>query len=325
VLRCRLQDGSATDVIGWADVIDASHVWVRDRDGQLVRVDRGSVVVARRVPVARGGPDPMRVSSAQLERIALSGWLAESEPLGDWTLRAAEGFTGRANSCLAVGDPGMTLAEAAGRVEAFAAGHGIAPRAQVVTGSDEEAGLRALGWGDVYVPTDVLVSRLGVLLGEEPADDRVLITEVLTDSWLAAYRLSRPNTASDAVLHRILGDNPPRAFAAVHHGDRLIAIGRAHVTSDWMGIASLWSSPEHRRQGWSTSVIKALGHWAARQGARNIYLQVATENAQAHLVYQRSGFTHHHSYLYLGPPGVKDAGGSLTAAEAQGPALRSGC
>jgi hypothetical protein len=41
-----------------------------------------------------------------LERRALPGWLALHEPLGEWTLRAAGGFTGRANSCLAVGDPG---------------------------------------------------------------------------------------------------------------------------------------------------------------------------------------------------------------------------
>ena len=34
-----------------------------------------------------------------------AGW-PYHEPLGEWTLRAGGGFTGRANSCHAVGDPG---------------------------------------------------------------------------------------------------------------------------------------------------------------------------------------------------------------------------
>jgi hypothetical protein len=35
---------------------------------------------------------------------------------GGWLLRAAGGFTGRANSALATGDPGMPLADAVGEV-----------------------------------------------------------------------------------------------------------------------------------------------------------------------------------------------------------------
>lgn len=53
------------------------------------------------------------ISIAHLERAAAPGWrAAEEERLGDWLLRAAGGFTGRANSALPVGDPGMPMAEA---------------------------------------------------------------------------------------------------------------------------------------------------------------------------------------------------------------------
>jgi N-acetylglutamate synthase len=48
-----------------------------------------------------------------LEVIAAKGWRApEEERLGRWLLRAAQGFTGRANSALAAGEPGVPLAEA---------------------------------------------------------------------------------------------------------------------------------------------------------------------------------------------------------------------
>ena len=55
----------------------------------------------------------MPVTIAELEAVAAQGWRAPEEaPLGGWLLRAAEGFTGRANSALAVGDPGLPLADA---------------------------------------------------------------------------------------------------------------------------------------------------------------------------------------------------------------------
>jgi N-acetylglutamate synthase len=57
------------------------------------------------------------VTIDELEAVAAKGWRAPEEaPLGRWLLRAADGFTGRANSALAAKDPGMPLAEAAARV-----------------------------------------------------------------------------------------------------------------------------------------------------------------------------------------------------------------
>ena len=48
-----------------------------------------------------------------LERAAAQHWQApEQERLGEWLLRAAEGFTGRANSALPLGDPGLPRPEA---------------------------------------------------------------------------------------------------------------------------------------------------------------------------------------------------------------------
>jgi hypothetical protein len=45
-----------------------------------------------------------------LERAAAKHWRGtEEEWLGGWLLRAAEGFTGRANSALPLGDPGLPL------------------------------------------------------------------------------------------------------------------------------------------------------------------------------------------------------------------------
>ena len=306
VLRRRLADGSATDVVGWLVSIGAeSRGSGRWRAGRRSTVDRAAIILARRAPSARGGPDPRRTSAEDLEWAALPGWVALSEPLGEWTLRAGGGFTGRANSALAVGDPGVALAEAAERVIAYALDHRIAPWAQVIVGSEAEAGLVDLGWRPTYVVTDVLVCRLTTLLGDDLPDPRVAVDEHLDEAWLAAYARSRPNDADPAILRMILDGHPPRAFASVADpataGDH-VGIARGHVSGPWLGIASVWTDPAHRRRGLATAMMRALGHWAARRGARNAYLQVAQENTGAHDAYGRLGFVRHHSYRYLAAP-----------------------
>ena len=47
--------------------------------------------------------------------------------LGSWLLRADGGFTGRANSALPLGDPGLPLAGAVDEVEAWYRARGLPP------------------------------------------------------------------------------------------------------------------------------------------------------------------------------------------------------
>ena len=199
---------------------------------------------------------------------------------------------------------------------AYALEHRIAPWAQVIVGSEVEAGLVDLGWRPTYVVTDVLVCRLTTLLGDDLPDPRVAVDEHLDEAWLAAYARSRPNSvnpavlrtdADPAILRMILDGHPPRAFASVADpatASDHVGIARGHVSGPWLGIASVWTDPAHRRRGLATAMMRALGHWAARRGARNAYLQVAQENTGAHDAYGRLGFVRHHSYRYLAAPTV---------------------
>ena len=301
VVRIRLPDQSATDRIGWVESVTPDAVVLTGADGTPTMVPRATVLAARRTPAAAGGPDPRRVSAVEVERHAVSGWLADWEPLGQWTLRAADGFTGRANSCHAVGDPGVPVATAAERIVAYAKEHGIPPMAMVISGSAEEQSLRNLGWLDTYMPTQVLVARLADVLGDQAAPEGVRVIERLNDAWLAAYARSRPQPADPAVPRRILDGHPPRAFAAAGSTESLAAIGRGHVDDAWFGVAAVWVDPEHRRHGLATATVVALGHWAARRGARYAYVQVDRDNEVALNAYGRLGFTAHHGYLYLRP------------------------
>ena len=168
------------------------------------------IIAARRAPAAAGGPHPRRISAREVQRHALPGWLAWQEPLGEWTLRAGGGFTRRANSCHAVGDPGMPVQQAAEQIIRFALAHDISPLAQVIEGSPEEHALRRLGWVSTDQPTAVLVSRLADFLGGRRAEPAAKITETLRPDWEEAYQLSRPNAADPAIVRMILEGNPPR-------------------------------------------------------------------------------------------------------------------
>ena len=69
---------------------------------------------------------------ARFERMAARHWqAAEQSALGDWLLRASSGFTGRANSALPLGEPGVPLDEAVDAVRDWYRERGLPPMIQL--------------------------------------------------------------------------------------------------------------------------------------------------------------------------------------------------
>jgi predicted GNAT family acetyltransferase len=148
----------------------------------------------------------------------------------------------------------------------------------------------------------VLATRLADLLGDGLPDARGSVSEELTPAWRATFDVYRPHDADPAVVTRLLDGRRPRAFASVEVDGQVVAIARGHLASGWLGVAGVWTRPEHRRQSLGTAVVLGLAGWAARRGARWCYLQVETANLVAHTAYARLGFVEHHRYHYLAPP-----------------------
>lgn len=85
------------------------------RPSWRIRLSRSATACLAALPWQERLPQTasVMISIAGLEVAAAPSWRAlEEDKLGDWLLRAADGFTGRANSALAVGDPGVPLADA---------------------------------------------------------------------------------------------------------------------------------------------------------------------------------------------------------------------
>ncbi|MEW1545101.1 GNAT family N-acetyltransferase [Streptomyces tsukubensis] len=312
--------GTFTDVVGvltsWDD--ETGVLVITRRSGQVVRIPETSLVAGKTVPAAparRRGP---AADFAELTRVASRAWRpVESERLGEWELRAASGFTRRANSALALGDPGMPLDEALDRVRSWYAERSLPAYVQAATGAagTQEALCAALeerGWTR-EVSADV---RIGALAPVADLDaDRDLVTLSRSaggpgGGWLRRYQRASGDPAPHMLT--VLESGPSVWFASVAaepghgsgdgHDGTPVAIGRCVVDGRWAGFMAVEVDPARRRLGLARAVMAALAGRALEEGASAAWLQVERENTAAGALYAGMGFTTHHSYHhYRGP------------------------
>ncbi len=289
-----------TDVVGVLTSWTGGTLSITRRTGEAVRIAESSLVAGKVVPAAparRRGP---AASAPELDRVAARGWPPViSEPLGEWTLRASGGFTRRANSVLALGDPGTALDEALHRVTDWYAARQLPAYIQVSTGAEGTqellaAELETRGWTR-EVSAQIRIAALAPI-GDLDADaSAVTLSRRLDDAWLARYqRSAEPSPEARTVL----SGGPSVWFAAIpaEGGGAPAAIGRCVVDGRWAGFAAVEVAPERRRQGLAKAVMTALARKALDEGASAAYLQVETDNGGAHALYEGMGFTVHHIY-----------------------------
>jgi ribosomal protein S18 acetylase RimI-like enzyme len=297
-----------TDLLGVMETWDSASTTVRAEDGSLVEIAIADIVSGKPVP-----PRPstrMRVSAEQACAMANASWPpVHSRPLGDWLLRASGGFSARANSVMAVGDPGLPFDEAVATAVAFYREHRLPPWAQVVVGSGTADRFIGSGWtlarrgeadSEFHIASVAQAARVVRTLlpaSPPPATPR----ETLTPAWLANdARALAHHDAAVAVL-----EGPEQVgfveIAAPDAGqdEPLLAKGRVACDGDWAGITDVWVAPEQRRRGLGTVVLDAMLTWAAERGATSAYLQVRADNRPALALYGTLGFRHHHTYRYL--------------------------
>ena len=301
-VRRRLDASTATDVVGhlrsWDGGWDGA-LLVERRDGSVVEVAAADLLAARVVP-----PE---ISAEAMQAVAESGWPPEERAaLGEWTLRAAGGVTGRANSVRVAGRPGMPVEDALATVERWYADRALPSLLQVPAPSAYDDALAALGWVVtrrtvlLTTATDDLLARAGA----RPSTDVTTVRSVdPSPQWLA---LVEPDVEAEP-LARILARPRDVVFVEVRDAASgvLLGGGRASAASSpvgrWAGLTSIMTVPEARRRGVATRILHELATWASEAGCRHTYLQVLDENATARRLYAGLGFGFHHAYLYLAP------------------------
>ncbi|MBN1173967.1 MAG: GNAT family N-acetyltransferase [Micromonosporaceae bacterium] len=265
--------------------------------------------------------------TGQLERIAAEGWPApDVSHLGDWLLRAAGGWTARANSALPVGSPGRPLAAAVDAVAAWYSERGLQPAIMIPgpIGGRVTAEVRRRGWVSdppvlfMTAPLGTVVaaaaatspapapapaptpspspSRGGGSGAEGGGSGAVRLDRTPSESWLAIPAAAR---GLPGVGRAVICGVPSARFSGTYdEAGNALAIGRGVLSSDgrWLGLSLLSVLPSARRRGHASAQINALAAWAVSAGATHAYLQVVEDNAGAIALYDRLGFTTHHRY-----------------------------
>ena len=304
------------DVVGVLECVDGQSrtaAWaIRTRPGDLVEVDPTVVVAAKVVP-----DTPARLRSASEVDVDSSNgsrpraWQPlEQAALGDWVLRAAAGFTGRANSVLPLGDPGRPLDEALARRGAVvrrALTSSDDPGAAAAPAPTSTPTLGRRGWEACSPPVlrpgrrpRSLCHGLAHRTAPHrwPHRDRRHVPDA-GRGWLASFRYG---DAAGARRGRADHDQAPttRSSSRSRPDDgTTLAIARGAITP---GVAR-----HHRGRGGTgrcgargsgAALIAALADYAARHDVRHVFLQVAHDNAAARALYEQLGFVAHHDYVY---------------------------
>ncbi|MFF8317616.1 GNAT family N-acetyltransferase [Streptomyces bobili] len=298
-------EGKFTDTVGVLTSWDNGVLLITRKSGESVRITESSLVAGKVVPAAparRRGP---AASYEELARVCARAWRpVESERLGEWELRAASGFTRRANSVLPLGDPGLPLDGALDVVRRWYGDRGLPAYIQTATGAEGTqeplcAELERRGWVR-EVTAELWIGALAPVadLAEAEAGGVVLAREA-DEAWLARYQ----RKGIGQVALKVLGGGPSVWFASVPgEGAAPAAIGRCVVDGRWAGFAAVEVDPQQRRRGLATVVMAALARRALEEGASAAWLQVEADNAGARALYAGMGFGTHHAYHHYREP-----------------------
>lgn len=320
VLRSRLAPTGSTpgsptltDTLGEVISVTDDEVVIDTRKGP-VTVARSSIVLAKRVPppparrAPRARPDGIHIDG--LETLMVGGMPPlDSAHVGDWLLRAANGYTGRANSALAVGDPGVPLDDAVGQVTDWYAERDQPALVQLAHETGEDPSASTLG--SLLAQRDWhFFLRTSVMTKATPYDEpgargapatalRVEVSDNPTDDW---WHTASPRALDHRdTLSRMLQRVRSAAHLTAYLDDRPVGHLRLALSDGWSGVFDVHTDPAVRGRGVARALMHRAEQTASQRRIPLQYLQVAADNAAAVNLYESLGWQIHHEYHYARP------------------------
>lgn len=242
---------------------------------------------------------------ATLQRLCARTWPGlEKGAVGEWELRAAGGFTGRANSALPIGDPGLPLPDAVGAVCGWYAARGLAPRLQVPAtlpdGPQQDAAPGVDAWCDqqgwqAEPWTTVMLRDTRDTAPTPPSGIDLRWSDRPDAAWLGLYHY-RGAELPEAARRVITA--APASYLSVRRGDEVLGIGRAALAEGVVVLTAIEVVAAQRRRGLGELITRALAARGAENGAGTAALQVFAHNLAAVSLYRRLGYRDHHRYRY---------------------------
>lgn len=252
---------------------------------------------------------------AEWERVAIKGWPpTETAALGEWTLRAAGGFTPDANSVLAVGDPGMPQERALRVAADWYVDRGLPLVMQTPVGDAVDVALTGLNWsveGPFVARTASVDQALAIADGAARQQaKKVPLHESVPDEWLALlasgsqerYSTQAMSAVGRQVLGNVGGEGQVR-FAQVA-SEVVHAIARGVLVDGVLLLGPMEVAPLYRGRGLGMIVTLALLGWAAESSAELAFLRVTKNNMASVRISDNLGFTTRYTFSNRRPPAL---------------------
>lgn len=239
--------------------------------------------------------------------------------IGPWRLGLSGGFTRRANSVVARGEPADVDAAIAQAEERYAAAglpvvFRVCPASRPV---DLASRLAARGYATV--------SRTSVLVRDVAAPDdgddgatgagaevRVTFADDPDDDWLRGWLAVKASGGVDLDLARRVVSGAPARYATAADDRGVVGVVRAARAGDWVGLSCLMVADRARRRGLGRRLTELALQDAAERGATRAFLQVEEHNVGARTLYLGAGFQTAEVYEYrerASVPGEAPTGG----------------
>jgi ribosomal protein S18 acetylase RimI-like enzyme len=232
------------------------------------------------------------------ERRIVNAWPSPATLLiGDWVVRFASGYSGRANSASPL-KPDAVLDEATlALIEELYRADGLPPsiRLTPLVGEATRAAVLARGY-KVRDASFGLIRSLGDVVPEAEPD--LQIEARPSREWIAGVAVRQTGIKADPDKLSAIVDavRLPAAFATWLVAGEPVAFGMSVAERGMAEIGSVVVDPAHRGRGYGRRLIAGLMGWARAMDCEQAYLQVDQTNAVALGLYGSLGFRQLYAY-----------------------------
>ena len=234
-------------------VVGGRRATVRREDGNVVEI---AAPTSSPASPCRPGRRCTAARRREADRLALPGLAGGRERAARRLAAARRGRVHlRANSVLALGDPGMPAAEAVARVSEWYAARSLPARAHVHPARPEAAAFAEAGWS-IYEPTLLLLASVAKVLRnlgpQQVAEPR---HEAVRRRRLAGQRRAGGEVRRRARAVLEAGRSPSSPSGTSRCGAR----PRSRRVPRRLGrVSALWTDPAHRGTGLGSAVLESV-------------------------------------------------------------------
>lgn len=237
------------------------------------------------------------LSVLECERRIVNAWPAPSTLLiGDWVVRFAHGYSGRANSASPLKPEAELDDHALDMIEGFYDAEGLPPCVRLTPLASAATRERILARG--YRLKDASFGLIATLGDDQAAEPGLRIEPRASRDWIAGVSShqigpKRNETHLAAIVEKV---RLPAAFATILADGKPVAYGMSVAERGMAEIGSIVVDDSRRGQGLGRRMVTGLMAWAKQMGCESAYLQVDQKNTVAIGLYTSLGFRRLYAY-----------------------------